>query len=117
MANPNLSNVSSILGNTAVVLAGATATTVVSNAAASGTVVKVEGLYCSNVDATTTYNVTIDLFRSSTAYNVATNVSIPVGATLDILSKSLYLLEGDTLRATGSAANKISVVCSYEVMS
>ena len=117
MTAPNLANVSSILANTAVVSAGATATTIVSNPAASNSVYKIEGLYCSNNDPASSYNVTIDLYRSSTAYNVATNISVPTGATLDILSKSLYLLEGDTLRATGNTASKITVTCSYEVLS
>lgn len=117
MANPNLANVSSILGNTAVVSAAATATTIVANPAASNSIYRIEGLYCSNNDPVSTYNVTIDLYRSSTAYNVATNIGIPISATLDILSKPIYLLEGDTLRATGNAASKITVTCSYEVMS
>lgn len=117
MANPNLANVSSILANTAVVSANNTATTIVSNPAASNSVYKIEGLYCANNDNVSSYNVTIDLFRSSTAYNVASNISIPVSATLDVLSKSIYLLEGDSLRATGSTTGKITITCSYEVLS
>jgi hypothetical protein len=117
MTAPNLANVSSILANTAVVSAGATATTIVSNPAASNSVYKIEGLYCSNNDPSSNYLVTIDIYRSSTAYNVATNLSIPIGSTLDVLSKSIYLLEGDTLRATGNTASKITVTCSYEVLS
>lgn len=117
MANPNIVNVSSIYANTSVLTAGATATTIVANGAGSNSVYKIDGLYCANNDNTTQYNITIDLYRSSTAYNVASNVSIPTGATLDVLSKQLWLLEGDTLRATASAANKITITCSYEVIS
>ena len=116
MANPNIVNVSSIYANTAVLSAGATATTIVSNPAASNAIYKIDGLYCANNDNAAQYNITIDLYRSSTAYN-ASNVSVPTGATLDVLSKQLWLLEGDTLRATASAANKITITCSYEVIS
>lgn len=117
MANPNIVNVSTIYANTAVVSAGATATTIVANGAGSNSVYKIDGLYCANNDNASSYLITIDLYRSSTAYNVASAVTIPVGATLDVLSKQLWLLEGDTLRATANTASKITVVCSYEVIS
>ena len=117
MANPNIVNVSTILANTAVISAGATATTIVANGAGSNSVYKIDGLYCANNDNASSYNITIDLYRSSTAYNVASNISIPTGATLDILSKQIWLVEGDTLPATANAASKITVVCSYEIIS
>ena len=117
MANPNIVNVSTILANTAAISAGATATTIVANGAGSNSVYKIDGLYCANNDNASSYNITIDLYRSSTAYNVASNISIPTGATLDILSKQLWLVEGDTLRATANTASKITVVCSYEIIS
>jgi hypothetical protein len=117
VANPNIVNVSSIYANTALFQAGATPTTIVSNPAASNAVYKIDGLYCSNTDMTSSYLITIDVYRSSTAYNVATQITVPSGATLDILSKQLWLLEGDSLRATGNAASKITVTCSYEVIS
>jgi hypothetical protein len=117
MGNPNIVNVAAIYGQTALVTAGATPTTVVTNSAGSNTVCKIDSLYCSNNDMTSTYLITIDLYRSSTAYNVATQISIPSGATLDVLSKQLWLLEGDVLRATANAASKITVACGYEVIS
>jgi hypothetical protein len=117
MANPNIVNVAAIYGQTALVTAGATPTTVVANAGGSGTVCKIDSLYCSNGDNTNSYLITIDVYRSSTAYNVASSITIPTGATLDVLSKQLWLLEGDTLRATANAASKITIACGYEVIS
>ena len=117
MANPNIVNVSSIYANTACFSAGATATTIVSNPAASNSVYKIDGVYCANNDNASSYLITIDIYRSSTAYNVASAITIPVGATLDVLSKQLWLLEGDSLRATANTASKITVTCSYEVIS
>lgn len=117
MANPNIVSVANIYAYTALVSAGATPTTVVTNGATSNSVYKIDGLYCSNNDMTSSYLITIDVYRSATAYNVATQITVPSGATLDVLSKQLWLQEGDTLRATGNAANKITVACSYEVIS
>jgi len=117
MANPNIVNVAAIYGQTALVVAGATPTTIVTNSAGSNTVCKIDSLYCSNSDNASPYLITIDIFRSSTAYNVASAITVPVGSTLDVLSKQVWLLEGDVLRATANAASKITVSCGYEVIS
>jgi hypothetical protein len=44
-------------------------------------------------------------------------VSIPAKSTLDVLGKSIYLEEGDSLRLTASAASKIEAIASYEDIS
>lgn len=116
MANPNIVNVATIYGQTAVLLCSTSPANVVVNGAASNTVVKLDSLYCSNGDNLAGYAVTIDLFRSSTAYNVASSITVPSGATLDVLSKQIWLQEGDALRAYSNTASKITVVCSYEVI-
>ena len=56
----------------------------------------------------------VDIYRSSIAYHIAKTVSIPADATLDLITKSLYLEEGDSLRLTASAASDLEAVCSYE---
>jgi len=35
---------------------------------------------------------------------------------LDVISKSIYLEEGDTLRLTASANSDLEAVCSYEII-
>jgi len=117
MANPNIVNVTTITGKTAVQAVGTSATPIVTNSASSGKVLKVNALYVSNVDGTNAASVSIDIYRSSTAYHVAKTVSIPANATLDILSKSIYLEEGDSLRLTASVASDLEAVCSYEEIS
>jgi hypothetical protein len=112
---PNIVNVASITGKTAVQIAGTSATAIITNAAASGNVLKVNALYVSNVSAAAA-SITADVFRSSTAFRFAYAISIPVGATLDILSKSIYLEEGDTLRLTAGTASALEAVGSYEVI-
>lgn len=114
MAAPNIVNVTVIYGRTAVQAVGTSATAIVTNSAASGKVLKVNALYVSNVDGTNNAEITVDLFRSSTAYRIASTVVVPADATLDVISKSFYLEEGDALRLTANAAGDLEAVCSYE---
>jgi len=114
MAAPNIVNVTNIVGNTGVLNCSTSATAIVTNAAASNAVYKINSLYISNNDAAVAYKVTIDLYRSTTAYPLGVNISIPNGSTLDVVSKSIYLIEGDSLRITAEANSKLVAVCSYE---
>jgi hypothetical protein len=117
MAAPNIVGVTTITGKTAVQAVTTSATAIVTNSAASGKVFKVNALYVSNVDGTNNADVNVDIFRSSTAYHIAKTVSVPADATLDIISKSIYLEEGDSLRLTASANSDLEAVCSYEEIS
>jgi len=117
MAAPNIVNVSVITGKTAVQAVGTSATAIVTNSAASGKVFKINSLLVSNVENSTAYSITVDIYRSATAYRFATAVSVPVNSTLDLLNKAIYLEEGDTLRLTANSANKLEAVASYEEIS
>lgn len=117
MAAPNIVNVSTITGKTSVLVVTTSATAIVENAAASGKVFKVNALYVSNVDGTNAADVNVDIYRSSTAYHIAKTVSVPADATLDVISKSIYLEEGDSLRLTASVNSDLEAVCSYEEIS
>lgn len=117
MAAPNVVNVVTITGKTAVQIIGITPIAIITNAAASGKVLKVNALYISNVDGTIAADVTVDLFRASVAYRIARTITVPAKSTLDIISKSLYLEEGDSLRLTASIALDLEGVCSYEDIS
>lgn len=117
MAAPNIVNVTTITGKTAVQAIGTSATAIVSNGAGSNKVLKVNALYVSNVDGTNNADLTVDVFRSGTAYRIAYTVVVPADAALDVLSKAIYLEEGDSLRLTASLANDLEAVCSYEEIS
>ena len=114
MANPNIVNVTAIYGKTAVQAVGTSATAIVTNSASSGKIVKINALYVSNVDGTLNANITVDVFRSSTAYRIASTMTVPANGALDIITKSVYLEEGDSLRLTASASGDLEAVCSYE---
>lgn len=117
MANPNIVNVSSIYGKTAVQAVTTSATAIVTNSAASGKVLKINALYVANVDGTNNATVNVDIFRSSTAYHIAKTVTVPADGSLDVLTKSIYLEEGDSLRLTANANSDLEAVCSYEEIS
>jgi len=117
MAAPNIVGVVTITGKTAVQAVTTSATAIVTNSADSGKVFKVNALYVSNVDGTNNADINVDIYRSSTAYHIAKTVSVPADATLDIISKSIYLEEGDSLRLTASANSDLEAVCSYEEIS
>lgn len=117
MAAPNIVNVTTITGKTAVQSVGTSATAIVTNSAASGKVFKVNSLLVSNIDGTSAATINVDLFRSSTAYYIAYTITVPADATLDLLNKAIYLEEGDALRLTASASGDLQAVCSYEEIS
>ena len=124
MAAPNIVNVSTITGKTAVVdLSTTNATAVVSNAASSGKVFKINSLYVSNVDGTDPADITVSFYSEDdiggTATEIVKTVSVPADATLVVISKdtSIYLEEDKSIGATASAASNLKVVCSYEEIS
>lgn len=117
MSAPNIVNVSTITGKTAVQAVGTSAAAIVTNSSSSNKVFKVNALYVSNIDGTNSATVNVDLYRSSTAYHLAKTVAVPADTTLDVISKAFYLEEGDALRLTASAASDLEAVCSYEEIS
>jgi hypothetical protein len=119
MTAPNIVNVATINGKTAVQNTTTVATDIVTNSAASGKVQKINALTVSNNDSSNTSNISVDVYRSSTSYYVARNISIPPATTLLVVSKDiqLYLEEGDSLRCAASANNTLHSVCSYEEIS
>lgn len=116
MAAPNIVNVTSIVGKTAVLDATTVATAIVTNSAASNKVFKINSIIVANVDGTNAADITVDIFRSSVAYQIASTIAVPADATLVVLSKesSIYLEEGDSIRCTASANGDLKVICSYE---
>ena len=117
MAAPNLLTATTIIGKTAVLAVSASATAIVTNSSGSGKVLKINALYVSNIDASGGFTLTMDIFRSSVAYRLGFAIVVPAASTLDVISKSIYLEEGDVLRLTANLANKLEAVCSYEDIS
>lgn len=121
MANPNIVNVAAIYGNTSTTLLTSTsATSIVSNAASSGKVYKINSIVVANVDGTVAADITINLYSAAalggTATAIASTISVPADATLIVTDKttSFYLLEDRSIGATAGAANDLVVTCSWE---
>jgi len=117
MAAPNIVNVTSIFGKTAVQAVTTSATAIVTNSAASNKVLKINALYVANVDGTNNAEITADVFRSSTAYKIASTMTVPADGSISLLDQSIYLEEGDSLRLTANANSDLEAVCSYEEIS
>lgn len=124
MAAPNIVNVTSILGKSAVVsLTGTSATLVVENPASSNKVFKINSLVVSNVDGTNAADITISFFSEDniggTATEIVSTVSVPADASLVVIDKntSIYLEEDRSLGATAGSASDLKVIVSYEEIS
>jgi hypothetical protein len=119
MAAPNIVALNTITGKTAVQAVGASATAIITNSAASGKVLKVNALYVANIHGSTTGTITVDLYRSSTAYRLANSISVPINSVYMAIQKDspIYLEEGDTLRLTAGSASVLEAVASYEELS
>ncbi len=119
MANPNIVQVSNIVGNTAVANVTTSATSIVTNSSGSGKIYKLNGILVTNVDGTNTATITVDLYRSSVAYVMTSNVAVTSNTTYTPIDKtlSLYLLEGDSLRVTANANSRLQAVATWEEIS
>ena len=124
MAAPNLLSPTTISGKTVTVdLSSTSATSILSNAASSGKVLKINSLYVANVDGTSAAEITINYYSAAalggTATQICSTVSVPADATLVVIDKDayIYLEENTSLGATAGTANDLKVVCSYEDIS
>lgn len=121
MANPNIVNVAAIYGNSSQVsLTTTSATSLVSNAASSGKVFKINSITVANVDGTTAADITISVYSQAalagTAYPIVSTVSVPADATLIVTDKTttFYLLENQSIGATAGTASDLVVNTSWE---
>ena len=116
MAQPNIVNVSSILGTSEVKVLTTTLTTTLVTAA-SDKVLKMNVIRCTNI-TDTDRTVDFDVEVAGTHKKIANEVTIPANSVVDIVDKnsSFYLMETDLLRGGASAATTIDVLVSYEIL-
>ena len=121
MANPNIVNVAAIYGNSSQTsLTTTSATSLVSNAASSGKVFKINSIVVANVDGSAAADITINIYSAAalggTAYAIASTISVPSDATLIVTDKttSFYLLENQSIGAIAGTANDLVVTASWE---
>ena len=124
MANPNIVGVTTLTGKTDYFSFSETSATVVlSNAASSGKVFKVNTIIVANDDGTNAADITVSLNSAAagggTAFQIASTISVIADSTLVLIDKAsaFYLLEDKSLVATASAANDLNLIVSYEEIS
>jgi hypothetical protein len=131
MANPNIVNVTSILGETTYLTPSATTSVVLlPNAASSGKVYKINQIVAANVDGSSAVNTSVDIYTngavaqgsapsSGTAYPIVSTVSVPADASLIVADKTtaIYLMENTSIAVTSGTASKITYTISYEIIS
>jgi hypothetical protein len=129
MANPNIVNVTSILGTTTYFTpTGTAAVVLVPNAAASGTVFKINQIVVANTTASAV-NATVSVYTNGavaqgsapaggTAYPIISTVSVPANASLIAVDKTtaIYLMEGTSISITSGTASALTFTISYEVI-
>lgn len=123
MANPNIVNVTTIYGNTSTTsLTTTSATSLVSNAASSGKVYKIDSIVVANTSASAA-NITINVYSAAalggTAYPIASTISVPAYASLIVTDKTttFYLLEDKSVGATAGTSTALVVTASWEEIS
>ena len=124
MANPNIVGITTVNGVTTYLTpANNTTNVLLSNAAASGKVYKVNSLIVSNVDTANAIPVTVTVNSAAagggTAYPIASTISVPANASLIVIDKTtmFYLTENQSIVVTSGTASKLTYVISYEDMS
>jgi hypothetical protein len=131
MANPNIVNVTSILGTTTYFTpTGTTAVILLANAAASGTVYKINNIIAANVNGTSAVDTTVSIYTNGavaqgsapaggTAFPIVSTVSVPADASLIVADKTtgIYLMEGTSISVTSGTASGITYSISYENIS
>ena len=127
MANPNLINVSSVLGANAGFNLTNTATATLITVAAEK-LVKINRITVANVDGTN--SATFDLFvdgmgsgstgvtttgADATVY-LAKTVAVPADTSIVVIDTPIYLMEGDILKGGASAASDLDMFVSFEIL-
>jgi hypothetical protein len=131
MANPNITAVTSILGETTFLTPSVTtALVLLPNAASSGKVYKINQIVATNVNGSSAVNTTVSIYTngavaqgsapsSGTAYPIVSTVSVPASASLIVVDKttSIYLMEAQSIIVTSGTASGITYTISYEIIS
>ena len=123
MAAPNLIGATTIIGKSAGAnLTSNTAVNILSNAANSNKLFKINTLNVANYGPNTAaisvlFNTAANL--AGTNLFIVGSVTVPGNSTLNIIAKTsqYYLEENQSLGATAGTANTLIVTCSYEDIS
>jgi hypothetical protein len=116
MAAPNLKNPTTITGKTARYAVTTSIAAALSNAASSGKVLKINSIFCANVDGTNSADISVSIYNGTTDFYITKTITVPADATQILSTKDtyFYLEEGDSIRALASATGDLELVIGYE---
>jgi len=121
MANPNIINVTTLTGNTTYLTpANTTANTLLSNAASSGLVFKINQIVCANVNGSSAVNATVSINNlaagAGTNFPIISTISVPASASVIAVDKTtaIYLMENSSIVVTSGTSSGITYTISYE---
>jgi hypothetical protein len=123
MANPNLFAATTASGTTTFLTpANTTANVLLSNAASSGLVYKVNQIVCANTTGTaanTTVSIDNAAAGAGTDFPIVSAVSVPANASLIAVDKTtgFYLMENQSITVTSGTSSAITYTISYESIS
>jgi hypothetical protein len=119
MAAPNLKSPTTITGKTSRYAVTTTLSAALSNSAASGKVLKINSIFCANVDGVNAADISVSIYDGTTDRHIAKTITVPADATQVLSTKETYffLEEGDSIRALASAASDLELVIGYEEIS
>ena len=118
MAAPNLFNITTVIGKTLAFDVTTTNVTMVSNAASSGTSVRINSLFVANIGSQTA-TFTVSFSRNNVTTRIARVVPCEVGNSVIVIAKDtgIYLEEGDSLTIQGSLNGALQAVISFDIVS
>jgi len=117
----NIVNVTAILGTTTFLTpANTTANVLLSNAASSTLLYKINQIVCANVNGSSAVNATVSINNlaagAGTSFPVISTISVPASASVIAVDKTtaIYLMENQSIVVTSGTSSGITYTISYE---
>ena len=120
MAAPNLFAATSLIEKSVGLAVTASAATLIANAAASGTLVRVKSVRVANIHATNTGQITLQVVKNAgTTYRLAFQVNMAIGTSIDLIEGGtvVHLEENDTMQILANATTTFEAWANYDVVS
>ena len=119
MSNPNIVNTSAIYGQVAGQAVGTSLTAIVTNAASSNKIYKINSLIVANIDGGADAQIDAVVDIAGTDYYIASTVTVPKDASIVLITKdsSVYLTENSKIELKANVTGDLHAVCSYEEIS
>lgn len=116
MALPNLLSATTIYGRTAFANVTTVSSNVLVNPSNSGNSFRIINLMLAGTDTSSAANAQVLVLRAGINNPMANAMTVPIGATLIVVGKEnpVTLEEGDALRISADANNRIWATITYE---